>query len=303
MDIIYEGKESEVVIPYFGQQSRFFKFFYDVISKYIKKGDIYAETNSGSNGNAYMFAKNGYRVIINDKGEYSNCIANAILSDDDKVLSTRDDIATFLKEYSHSYLDRASVFAALMDELGYNYNIPQKFDEKTLQTIKKYKSHLSRLNKKNIRAYKIFNDDLFDYLKKLEEENIVVDAMFMDFAWPWRDGSKTEEYETSANILTNVFADGYNKVDIWDKTNVIENVLKAVRQAQKVSKYVFLSNQSSNFPTPELLEVALLKNGIQYIERHTMLTNATNEDNLNKCDFFREYLYVIEGGNLKNELW
>ena len=32
---------------------------------------IYAETNSGSNGNAYMYAKKGYQVITNDASEYS----------------------------------------------------------------------------------------------------------------------------------------------------------------------------------------------------------------------------------------
>lgn len=295
MDIIYEGKEPELCVPYFGQQSRFFKFFYDVISKYIGSGCVYAETNSGSNGNAYMFAKNGYRVIVNDKGEYSNCIARAILSDDKLHLPAKDGLAPALEKYSHSYIDRASLFAGLMDEFGYNYTIPQTFSKSTTQKINEYKDKLSALNRNNIRAYRIYNEDLFEYFKILEKEGIVVDAMFMDFAWPWRDGSKTFEYDTTANKLTNVFSEGYFDVEIWDKNNVIENVLKAVKEAQKISKYVFLSNQSSNFPTPELLEVALLSNGINYTERHTMLTKATNEDNLNKCDFFREYLYVIKG--------
>ena len=49
-----------------------------------------------------------------------------------------------------------------------------------------------------------------------------------------------------------------NLFEIWDKENVIDNVIKAVKEAKKVSKYVLLSNQSSNYPTPEILEVALL---------------------------------------------
>ena len=64
--------------------------------------------------------------------------------------------------------------------------------------------------------------------------------------------------------------------------------------AQDVSKYVLLSNQSSNFPTPELLEVELLKNGLNY-QRDTMTTDSEYEDNLGKETFFREYLYIIKG--------
>ena len=120
--------------------------------------------------------------------------------------------------------------------------------------------------------------------------------MFMDFAWPWRDGSKTEEYNTTANIYINVFEKSKIKnIEIWDKNNVIDNVIKAVKEAKKVSKYILLSNQSSNYPTPELLEVALLKNNLNYEIRHTMLTDAEYEDNLGKETFFREYLYVIRG--------
>ena len=79
------------------------------------------------------------------------------------------------------------------------------------------------------------------------------------------------------------------------KSNVIDNVIKAVKEAKKVSKYVLLSNQNSNYPTSELLEVALLKNNLNYEIRHTMLTDAEYEDNLGKETFFREYLYVIRG--------
>ena len=68
-----------------------------------------------------------------------------------------------------------------------------------------------------------------------------------------------------------------------------------MKLAKKVSRYVLLSNQSSNYPTPEILEVELLRNKLPYLERHTMLTDAEYEDNLGKVDFFREYLYVIRG--------
>ena len=101
---------------------------------------------------------------------------------------------------------------------------------------------------------------------------------------------------TLLQIYSNVFEKSkIENIEIWDQNNVIDNVIKAVKEAKKISKYVLLSNQSSNYPTPELLEVALLKNNLNYEIRHTMLTDAEYEDNLGKETFFREYLYVIRG--------
>ena len=93
-----------------------------------------------------------------------------------------------------------------------------------------------------------------------------------------------------------------NITEIWDKDTVIDNVLITLEKAKKVSKYVLLSNQSSNYPTPEILEINLLVNNFNYIKRHTMLVKSEYEDNLGKNEYFREYLYVIKG-DLLNENW
>lgn len=294
MDIIMSSKKPEIDIEYFGQQSRFYSFFETIVDGLLHGKGVYAETNSGSNGNAYMYAKKGYKVITNDASEYSFSVANAIMSDNlPKEFSCKYD---WLKNYSDSYIKRASVFASIVDIYGYNAEIPTTLDKTLKDKIDHYIKYFTDVNDKKVRAYKSYNEDLFYYLEKLHKDDIKVDVMFMDFAWPWRDGSKTEEYNTTANIYSNVFEKSKIKnIEIWDQSNVIENVIKAVKEAKKVSKYVLLSNQSSNFPTPEILEVALLKNNLNYEIRHTMLTDAEYEDNLGKSDFFREYLYVIRG--------
>lgn len=294
MDIIMNSKKPEIDIEYFGQQSRFYSFFETIVDDLLHGKGVYAETNSGSNGNAYMYAKKGYKVITNDASEYSFSVANAIMSDNiPKNFCCKYE---WLEKYSDSYIKRAAVFASIVDIYGYNAEIPTELDEKLKAKIDDYIKYFTDINDKEVRAYKSYNEDLFCYLKKLHDDNIKVDAMFMDFAWPWRDGSKTEEYNTTANIYSNVFEKSkIENIEIWDKNNVIDNVIKAVREAKKVSKYVLLSNQSSNYPTPEILEVALLKNNLNYEIRHTMLTDAEYEDNLCKETFFREYLYVIKG--------
>lgn len=294
MDIIMKSKKPEVNIEYFGQQSRFFNFFEMIVDDLLHGKGIYAETNSGSNGNAFMYAKKGYKVITNDASEYSYSVANAIMSDN--VPTEFNCKYEWLNKYSDSYIGRASVFASVVELYGYNAEIPSEINSELEEKINEYISYFTKINNEKVRSFKSYNEDLFNYLKKLKEEKINVDIMFMDFAWPWRDGSKTEEYNTTANIYSNVFEKSkISNVEIWDKENVIDNVIKAVKEAKKVSKYVMLSNQSSNYPTPEVLEVALLKNGLNYDIRHTMLTDAEYEDNLGKESFFREYLYVIKG--------
>ena len=241
-----------------------------------------------------MFAKKGYDVITNDASEYSFSVAKAIMSDD---IPTKIQCKyKWLEKYADSYVKRASVFAANVELYGYNANIPECENEELHKKIERYIKYFSSINAKKITAYNSYNEDLFSYLKQLNTENKYVDVMFMDFAWPWRDGSKTDEYNTTANEFSSIFEnDERNEICIWDKSNVIDNVINAVKSAKKISKYVLLSNQSSNYPTPELLEVALLQNGLNYEIRHTMLTDAEYEDNLGKDNFFREYLYVIKG--------
>lgn len=293
MDIILKGKKPILDLPYFGRQSRFFEFFDKCVTPLIGENGVYAETNSGSNSNIFMFAKKGYKVIANDVSLYSNSIAKAVMSDEIPQNIVLNNEA--IDGYKSSYIDRAALFAGLIETYGYNPMIPKNIDNELEKKINNYKKHLSDIAKQGIRAYKIYNDDLFEYLKKLQKEGVNVDVMFMDFAWPWRDGTKTDEYDTTANVFSKIINKKANEIQIWDKNNVIDNVITAIKEAKKVSKYVLLSNQSSNYPTPEILEVALLKNGIYYEERHTMLTDAEYEDNLGKDSFFREYLYVIKG--------
>lgn len=299
MDLMMKAKKPEIKIEYFGQQSRFFEFFEKIIDNLLNGNGVYAETNSGSNVNIFMYAKKGYKVITNDVSEYSFSVANAIMSD--KLPEKSDCKYDWLQQHSDSYIKRAAVFASVVQLYGYNAKIPEKLTIKLENKIIEYINYFEKINKQNIRLYNAFNDDLYCYFKKLKKEKIKVDVMFMDFAWPWRDGSKTKEYDTTCNVYNNIFEKSTNnKIEIWDKDNVIDNVIRAVKEAKKVSRYVLLSNQSSNYPTPEILEVALLKNGVFYEERHTMLTDAEYEDNLGKATFFREYLYIIKGNLNEN---
>lgn len=298
MDLLLKGKKSELDMPYFGRQARFFDFFYKVVSELCPPGSVYAETNSGSISNAYMFAKLGYKVIINDISPYSNAIAVSVLGGCKEKYNKQIDIknqSDWIKKIIFDPIDRAAFFASLINyNNGYTkLKIPKSF--KAIDSIfKKYKKHLIELKNKDITAKSIFCLDLFDYLNFLVKNKIKVDVMFMDFAWPWRDGNKTLEYDVTSNFFSKIMGEDSN-VKIWSKNDVLCNVLRAVRLAKKSSKFVLLSNQSSNYPDPETLELALIDSGLMYEARHTMIILATEEDNLCKEKYFREYLYVIKG--------
>ena len=293
MDIILQGKSPELDMPYFGRQSRFFHFFDECLSPLLGSHGTYAETNSGSISNIYQFAKKGFPVIVNDISPYSHAIAKAVLSDD--VPRYNQHVPNVMRPYLHTYSQLAAFFAGLIDIYGYNPALPQSIDKSLQNRIESYEYHLNLIHDYGVRARQIYRLDLFDFLNLLIRENVTVQVMFMDFAWPWRDGTPTIEYDTTANKF-NQYLFGNNLItSIWDKTNVVERAISAIRLAQQISQYVVLSNQSSNYPTPEHLEVALLRNGLIYTQRHTMLTDAEYEDNLNRADYFREYLYVIPG--------
>ena len=137
MDIVLKSEKPEIDIEYFGQQSRFFKFFETIVDSLLNGEGIYAETNSGSNVNAFMFAKKGYKVITNDISEYSFSVANAILNDSEPLnIECKYD---WLKKYADSYIKRAAVFASLVDLYGYNATVPdelnKELENKSIQVI------------------------------------------------------------------------------------------------------------------------------------------------------------------------
>ena len=176
MDIIMKSEKPEVNIEYFGQQSRFFKFFEKIVDNLLHGKGIYAETNSGSNGNAFMYAKKGYQVITNDASEYSYSVANAIMSDN--VPTEFNCKYDWLNKYSDSYIGRASVFASVVELYGYNAEIPSEINVKLENKINDYITYFKRINNEKVRLYKSYNEDLFTYLKKLKEEKMAMERWF-----------------------------------------------------------------------------------------------------------------------------
>jgi len=280
----YFGSDSKCLnMPYFGRQARVFPFFEKIVDEILNVTDrkIYAETNSGSVCNAFKFSKKGRKVITNDLGYYSYCIAEAM-------------------NHGGKFLEDAAYCAALID-IKKSY-IPDYITPKEIsatEEFRRYKNHLEDCKKYLENGFRrSYNLDLYDFLNKVEPVGI----MFMDFAWPWRnkkeeDGS-TEEYTASVDLFRRHLLGKTLGFKAWNRGEILARVLEAVRKAQKISEYVLLSNQSSNYPDPDTLEIFLLENGIQF-DRWTMTTPAEEEDNMGnqtiEGNYFREYLYIIEG--------
>ena len=126
MDIMMKSKKPILDMPYFGRQSRFFEFFDKCITPLLGKDGIYAETNSGSNSNLFMFAKKGYKVIANDVSVYSNSIAKAVMSDEGPKYTLTND---WTDQYKKTYIDRAALFAGLIDLYGYNPKVQSTLND------------------------------------------------------------------------------------------------------------------------------------------------------------------------------
>ena len=157
MDLILRGKKPELDMPYFGRQSRFFDFFYKIVSELCPSGSVYAETNSGSVSNAYMFAKFGYRVIVNDISPYSEAIARSVFKNinDDNYSSNKKNQPSWIKKTTSNPLDRAAFFASLIERNGYsNIIVPKSFNVIAPQ-FKKYRKRLLKLKNKNISIHNL----------------------------------------------------------------------------------------------------------------------------------------------------
>jgi hypothetical protein len=298
MDVyIDKWYETQLQMPYYGHQRGVFPFFNDLVGHYMADQDgyisklPYAETNSGSVSNAREFA-NQCRVITNDLSLYSYDIANAVLGNN-QLNHTVNPVLEVLN--IEDCLTEAAFCASILKQ-NFTVNVNTVLSDVVSNTeqinhqLLPYYNQLMRCQLSRP-GFRCFNLDLFEFLKVAGDTQV----MFMDFAWPWREeGEVTEEYFLDMDQIYELLTGAVHHTEPWDKSNIYQKILKAIELARDTSEWVLLSNQSSNYPDPETLEIWLYEWGFPY-ERHTTTAPARYEDNLLRSPYFREYLYVIPG--------
>lgn len=256
-------------LPYFGNQRRFVPFVKELlVGLGAKEGQSFFETNAGSHAIGYHVNKElGLQVKANDLGFYSFCIGRALSGDKDATVV-------------------AAKGAALIEQYGYN---PPLFSEPDPFLMSKWGHFLDEQSiTKNYTTQRM---NLFEAIRSEKGQFI-----YCDFAWPWRDGTATEEYETTVDTLGTILGDKTTTTfKVANGRRILSDVISYLDIARKNFKFVILSNQSSNYPTPEVLEPHMRACGHTPIISRRQTVPAEYVDDLGKDPFFTEYQYVFEG--------
>ena len=259
--------------PYFGNQRRFVPFVKELlVGLGAQPGDMFFETNAGSHAISYHLALElGVQPVANDLGYYSCNIGKAL---------TRD-------------IDAAKVAArgaALMAAQGYNPTQPELFEEAAYEY---WLSFIDALPKLDPQDYEVKRSDLFATLKG---QSYAGKFIYADFAWPWRDGTATQEYETSSDTFGALLGDKQTTTfKVASARRILDDVIEYLDTARQSFEFVILSNQSSNYPPPEVLEAHMTACGHVPIISRRQTVPAEHVDDLGKSPTFTEYQYVFEG--------
>jgi hypothetical protein len=262
-------KPSPLWFPYFGNQRRFVPFVSELlVGLGAKEGDTLFETNAGSHAISYHVAHElGLRPISNDLGCYSHHIGLALSGDVEAALI-------------------AAKGAALIEAYGYNPESGRVADK---ELVDKWLAFISQQPK--LPGYRAIRGNLFETLK-----NHTGKFIYCDFAWPWKDGSYTQEYETTADTLGQLLGDtAVTEFKVASARRILQDVVEYLDEARQRYEFVILSNQSSNYPIPEVLEAHMKACGHTPIISRRQTVPAEYVDDLGKDPFFTEYQYVFEG--------
>lgn len=264
-------QSSPVWFPYFGNQKRFTPFVMELLKGLgAKEGDTLFETNAGSHAISYSAALElGMKPIANDLGFYSCAIGDALRGDQKgSVIAARG--------------------AALIETYGYN---PPSSAIVKDDLYEKWMSFIHDAPKVDPARYTVSRGDLFKTAPAHKG-----DFIYCDFAWPWRDGSYTEEYEYSSDKLGALLGDETPcEFKVASARRILDDVVKYLDMARQNYRFVILSNQSSNYPPPEVLEAHMLACGHECIISRRQTVPAEYLDDLGKAKYFTEYQYVFEG--------
>ena len=261
-------------IPYFGNQKRFTQFVIEALEGLgLASPDlIFAETNSGSHAISYEVRKKfGCKTLSNDISSYSRVIGE-VLNGNSQSIPSAVLGATIISQFGYNVPKME-----IIENSGINDSIVKHWTQ-FFETLPIYKGAT------------IYQMDLFDFIPAIKG----ADILYMDFAWPWIDGRDVTEYSDMADTLSYII-DGKEIVyPEFTKFNVIEKVLQACVMGVNNCRYVILSNQSSNFPPPDVLEPYLFNNpNFEVVAARRLTLPAEEVDNLGIAPYFTEYQYIL----------
>lgn len=285
--------------PYYGSQARLVNFVLEAIVGLFPAGKKirFAETNAGSHAVAFNVGLWGHKVLANDVSPFSDAIGRSLAgkTTDWPTLEPQGGSGTpwldeLVREVRDS-VDVAAVGAALLEVGGYELKLPDN-QEALRASRRKWREWLLQHRDAGVRFESLTRLDVFDFLKGLESN---VDVVYMDFAWPWRDGRGTEEYTEMVDLLGSWAVQKPTSFEPWTSEDILENVRHAVELARISSRFVILSNQSSNYPTDDVLQKFVEDQEWPLVAKRTLTVPALDVDNRGLDPMWTEYQYIIKG--------
>lgn len=288
-------------LPYFGNQCRVLKFVTDQLENLnLPDGAVFAETNAGSFAVSNEVAKKfNFNILSNDVSHYSTAIGKTLFGIEE-MIENHDDYSFAehfrigkhiddMRNEATSNADLASIGCAIVDLFTYDLIDNDTTESEFDTSVAYWKAFLGKHSRK-VDNVTVSTTDLFDFLS-----NNKGDVVFMDFAWPWKDGAGTEEYSKMTDLISSGLSGKACSFDLWDKSNIVDKVVDTLRISTKNFKYTILSNQSSNYPTHPILLERLEKEGFNIKYMQTFTHPASEMDDRGNDKWFTEFAYIIEG--------
>lgn len=290
-------------VPYFGNQRRFTFFVEEALRGLY--GDntniVVGETNSGSHALSRMLAPKGYNFQCNDISAYSEAIGRALNWNmgwthvENKNFLQAVMPTPFAKEVDklvsqcESSLDAASLGSALVSLGGYDLDLVNvSVLDLSLQIARWRKWY--EANRIHGTGVRFIRGDLFDFVR-----NSKGNVLYVDFAWPWKDGRGTEEYTDMVDLLSSCLLQEKVSFDPLTYQNIVQAAQQVVTEGLENYNYVILSNQSSNFPQPEVLEPYIEAWDLPMVSWRRLTLPAEDVDNRGLDQWFTEYQYIFGG--------
>lgn len=300
-------------LPYFGNQWRFRDFAAEAIKGL--RGDLrpcattVVETNAGSHAISYYLNHLGYNTVASDISFYSQVVGLALYRDSaqsllcpppnrgvmQKVFGCK--VAELADHFASTFRTPeqiASLGAAMIDCFGYEVDL--KSGELSAEDFRRSIQNWLKWFQEKQRSYNsggkhlIYRADLEDIISTK-----LGDILYIDFAWPWKDGRSTEEYEVMIDRVSSCLLQKDLEMKMWGKEVILDRVQAVLTTALRSYKFVILSNQSSNYPTPEVLEPKLAEWGLPMIAARRLTMPAEEVDNRGLDPWFTEYQYIFQG--------
>lgn len=300
--------QSEQWVPYFGHQRAIAPFVIEVLRGLGFDGQdfTFAETNAGTHAVSYAVAlEYGKRcsLISNDISLYSVAIGRALAG---RQQWTEASVNRRFLEYKYgsgslfktldamaaspiTSTEAAAIGAVLVEVGGYDFIFrgDEEFDS---GMYGKWVSRLSSYAAPGFVNSVVPNMDLFDFIL-----GTTGDVLYMDFAWPWKYEEPVQEYGSMVSVVSSALVQHEQELELWNKGNVVERVMRACREGVCNFKYVILSNQSSNYPTPQVLEPQLYNEAsFKVLCARYLTVPAKHADNRGLEEWFTEYQYILQ---------